>query len=118
MVLDMRVEKQFEVNVQDRLYHLQLLGEFFNVANHMNVTGVSGTAYNLSANSGTTSLCGPTGATFGAVAGQAQIECSTLSYVPKTGSRIAASGFQAVTNADSNFAYSPRQVQISLRLEF
>jgi len=118
MVLDLRLEKQFEVDVKDKPYHLQLLGEFFNLANHMNVTGVSSTAYNLSANSGTTSLCGPTGATFGQVSGQAQTECSTLTYVPKVGAGTTASGFQAVTNADSNFAYSPRQVQISLRLEF
>ena len=118
MVLDLRLEKQFEAEVKDRTYHLQLLGEFFNLANHMNVTGVSTTAYNLSANSSTTSACSANGQSFGQVSGQAQYECGTLTYVPKVGSGTNASGFQSVTNADSNFAYSPRQVQISLRLEF
>jgi hypothetical protein len=52
------------------------------------------------------------------VTGQAQQECSTLTFVPKTGSGVNASGFRAVTNSGSNFAYSPRQVQLSLRLDF
>jgi len=112
MVVDMRLEKEFEVNVADRPYHLQLLGEFFNVANHQNVTGVITTAYNLSSNSSVTAGC-----TQG-VSGQAQEECSTLTYVPKAGSGTAASGFGAVNNTGSNFAYSPRQVQLSLRLDF
>jgi hypothetical protein len=52
------------------------------------------------------------------VSGQAQSECSTMTFVPKTGSGVNASGFQAITNAGSNFAYSPRQIQLSLRLDF
>ena len=112
MVVDMRLEKSFEVTVADRPYHLQLLGEFFNVANHQNVTGVITTAYNLSSNSSVTAGC-----TQG-VSGQTQEECSTLTYVPKAGSGTAASGFGAVNNSGSNFAYSPRQVQLSLRLDF
>ncbi len=112
MVVDMRLEKSFEVTVADRPYHLQLLSEFFNVANHQNVTGVITTAYNLSSNSSVTAGC-----TQG-VSGQTQEECSTLTYVPKAGSGTAASGFGAVNNSGSNFAYSPRQVQLSLRLDF
>ena len=113
MVADLRLEKQFEVQLGDRPYHLQLLGEFFNVANHANVTGMSTAAYNLSSNSSVTSGC-----TGQLVPGQAQQECSTLNYIPKTGTGINATGFGAVTSADSNFAYSPRQVQLSLRLDF
>jgi hypothetical protein len=112
MVVDMRLEKEFEVNVADRPYHLQLLGEFFNVANHQNVTGVITTAYNLSSNSSVTAGCTQV------VSGQTQQECATLTYVPKAGSGTAASGFGAVNNTGSNFAYSPRQVQLSLRLDF
>ncbi len=108
MVVDMRLEKQFAMTAYDKPYHLQLTGEFFNVANHMNVTSQSTTAYNLSsATSGCTM-----------VSGQTQQECSTLTFVPKAGVGVNATGFQSVSNADSNFAYSPRQVQISLRLEF
>ena len=43
----MRLEKQFTVYVDDKPYHLQLLGEVFNLANHQNVTGVNSSAYNL-----------------------------------------------------------------------
>jgi outer membrane receptor protein involved in Fe transport len=112
MVVDMRLEKQFDVHAHDHPYHFQLLGEFFNVANHQNVTGVITTAYNLSSNSSVTAGC------TAVAAGQTQEECSTLTYVPKTGSGTAASGFGAVNNTGSNFAYSPRQVQLSIRMNF
>jgi len=111
-VVDLKLEKQFSVEAAGKPYHLQLVGEFFNVANHKNVTGVSSTAYNLSSNSSVTSGCSTL------VTGQAQQECSTLTYVPKAGAGVNASGFGSVSNADSNFAYSPRQVQLSLRLDF
>jgi hypothetical protein len=75
---------------------------------------VSNSAYTLADNSGVTKPC--TGQS--TVTGQAQDECSTLTYVPLTGTGINASGFGAVNAANSNFAYSPRQVQLSLRLEF
>jgi hypothetical protein len=52
------------------------------------------------------------------VSGQAQQECATLIYVPSTGSGVTASGFRAITNSGSNFAYSLRQVMLSLRLDF
>jgi len=54
MVTDLRLEKQFTIDAHDKPYHLQLLGEFFNLANHQNVTGVSSTAYNLAANASVT----------------------------------------------------------------
>jgi hypothetical protein len=114
MVTDLRLEKQFTIDAHDKPYHLQLLGEFFNLANHQNVTGVSSTAYNLAANASVTTGCTASQM----VAGQAQSECSTLTYVPLTGSGIKAAGFGSVNNSNSNFAYSPRQVQLSLRLEF
>jgi hypothetical protein len=41
-----------------------------------------------------------------------------MTFVPLAGAGIHASGFQAVTNSGSNFAYSQRQVQLSLRLDF
>jgi hypothetical protein len=114
LVFDMRLEKQFPLKAYGKPYNVQLMGEFFNMANHPNVTGVSNTAYNLADNSSVTKACTGTST----VTGQVQDECSTLKYVPKAGTGINASGFGAVTNANSNFAYSPRQVQISLRLEF
>lgn len=113
MVLDTRIEKDFRVEVQDRSYKLELMGEFFNLANHQNITSVRNGAYNLSANSAVTSGC-----TGSMVSGQAQQECSTLTFIPKSGTGIQATGFGSNSNADSNFAYSPRQVMLSLRLEF
>jgi hypothetical protein len=118
MVADMRLEKQFTINAYDKPYHLQLLGEFFNIANHENVTGVSSNAYNLADNSGVTKLCTGTGSGGSTVAGQAQDECATMTFLPKAGAGYLASGFGVPTNANSNFAYSQRQVQLSLRLDF
>jgi hypothetical protein len=101
------------------------MGEMFNVANHPNVTGVSTTAYNSSSNSSVTSPCTiPGGGTFGTVSGQAQIECSVMTFQPRTanagtiGNFNNQSGFSADTTADSNFAYSPRQVMLTIRLEW
>jgi hypothetical protein len=114
MVVDMSLEKQFVKEIDGKPYHLQLMGDFFNVANHQNVTSVSTTAYNLSDNSSTSKA----GACAATTPGQAQEECATLTYVPRTGTGVNASGFKAITNSGSNFAYSPRQVMVSLRLEF
>ena len=115
MVFDMRLEKQLMHEFNGKPYHLELMGEIFNVANHQNVTSVSSTAYNFTAsNSSVTSGC--TGSQL--VAGQAQNECSTLSFVPRAGTGVLATGFGSVSNSGSNFAYSPRQVMLSLRLEF
>ena len=112
IVADLRLEKQFAVHAYDRSYHLQLMGEFFNLANHQNVTGVNTTAYNLSSNSSLTSGCSASQL----VPGQAQQECSTLTYQYNSGTTKPL--LSTVTNANSNFAYSQRQVQLSLRLEF
>ena len=114
MVLDMRLEKQFPIDVHDKLYHLQLLGEFFNLANHQNVTGVNSSAYNLSDNSGLTKGCTASQL----VAGQAQEECSTLTYVPLAGAGHAESGFGAVTSTNNVYMYTPREVELTLRLDF
>lgn len=122
LVLDMRVEKQFTVNVQDKPYHLELMGEMFNVANHPNVTGVNSGAYTESSNSAVTKTCSnPNGGTFGTISGQGQIECTTLSFTPRGNAQLPfnqQTGFGADTNANSNFAYSPRQVMLTLRIEW
>lgn len=70
-------------------YNLQLLGEAFNIANHRNVTGVNTTAYSFSTNTATNT--------------------NTLMY---------QSGFQTVQTANSNYAFSPRLVQLAVRLVF
>jgi outer membrane receptor protein involved in Fe transport len=71
-------------------YKLELLGELFNLANHQNVTGVNNTGY----------IIGSGG---------------TLTFnTDNTGTPL----FGTVTNSDSNFSYSPRQVQLGIRVQF
>ena len=112
VVADLRLEKQLVFHAYDKPYHLQLVGEFFNLAIHQNATGVNTTAYNLSSNSSVTSGC-----TSGQrVTGQAQEECSTLTYQYNTGTTKPLLG--TVTNANNNFAYSQREIQLSMRLDF
>ncbi len=81
-------------------YSLQLIGECFNVFNHENYTAVNSTAYTFGSAStgvGTKGYTGP------------QTYTAELQYQPT---------FGTYTNANSNYAYSPRQVQVALRLQF
>ncbi|WP_049961231.1 TonB-dependent receptor [Pseudacidobacterium ailaaui] len=91
MDLDLRLQKDLRFSER---FNLELLGEVFNVANHQNVTGIYSTAYSL--NSST----------------------NTLVYQSKTGVGVNATGFGAVTNSNSNFVYSQRQVQLGMKLDF
>ena len=114
--------------MQDKPYHLQLMGEMFNVANHPNITGVSTTAYNMSSNSATSSKTHlaqfPPAELLAPSTGQTQIECSVMTYVPRTNNAAGSglfnqqSGFGSATNANSNFAYSVRQVMLTMRIEW
>ena len=87
---DLRAEKDF--NFAER-YNLQLIGEAFNIANHLNITGVTSQGY-----SSTVSQGSPTVA-----------PSANLVFQPT---------FQSVTSANSNYAYSPRQIQLAVRLLF
>jgi len=113
-VLDARLEKQFTVDVHDKPYHLQLLGEFFNLTNHQNVTTVNTYAYNSSANSSLTSGC--TAAQM--VAGQVQDECATLTYLPLTGAGTSEGGFGSITSTNNVYMYTPREIELTLRVQF
>jgi outer membrane receptor protein involved in Fe transport len=93
-VFDLRAEKQ--ILLHDR-YSLQLLGECFNVFNHENYTGVNSTGYDFGSGTSSTAANGTTSYT------------TPLTYAPS---------FGTYNNANSNYAYSPRQVQLALRLEF
>jgi len=114
MVADVRLEKVLDFDPADHPMKLHLIGEAFNVSNHENVTGVQTSAYLLSANSNVTSGC--SGSQL--ISGQAQDECSTMTFVPLAGSGHLASGFKAITNTNSDYLYTPRQVQLALRLDF
>jgi hypothetical protein len=120
IILDLRLEKQIPITVGDKTYRLQLLGEAFNLPNHQNVTGVSNSAYTFAANSNVTSLCTLPGTTqtFGAVSGQAQIECASMTYQPLTGAGHSQGGFGAVTNTNNTYMMTQRELELTLRLDF
>jgi hypothetical protein len=96
---DVRLGKNFYFNVdrfQLERVRLEFLAEVFNVANHQNITGIQNTAYNLSG----TNVTGLTPA-----AGTYDV----LTLQPN---------FGTYTNSNSNYTYTPRQVQLAVRLHF
>ena len=90
IVVDVRAQKEFTFAGH---YNLQLIGEAFNLANHQNVTGVGTTGYAISTTQGQT----------------AATTINKLTYQPS---------FAAVSSVNSNYAYSPRLIQLALRLQF
>ena len=84
-VSDMRVSKSFAFNER---YKLELLTDFFNLANKQNITGVNTTGYIIS---GTTA--------------------ATATLTPNA-------PFNTPTSSNSNFIYSPRQIQLGARFHF
>ncbi|HVO58723.1 MAG TPA: carboxypeptidase regulatory-like domain-containing protein [Dongiaceae bacterium] len=95
--MDLRLSKSFTFGER---YRVQVIGEAFNIFNKNNVTSVNTTGYTIST-TGTVNT------------GTANVACSAaapcLSY---------NSAFGSVTNANSNFAYTPRQIQIGARFFF
>ena len=93
LLLDLRLSKRFKVS--DRAT-IELLGESFNIFNHLNQTGVgSMNAYGFSAGSATTPNLLTANSSFG-----------VFSPATFTG------------NANNNFVYTPRQVQLGARILF
>jgi hypothetical protein len=96
---DLRLAKHFKF--QER-YELELSGDFFNIANKQNITGVNNTGYiisNPSVSKGVVSPC---------AAGVPTSE-SCLSF---------SSTFGSFTNSNSSIAYTPRQIQLGVRVKF
>jgi hypothetical protein len=83
-ITDMRLAKFLKFQEK---YSLELSADFFNLANHVNVTGITNTAYVVSGNN---------------------LVLPTAPNLP----------FNTVTNGNSNFIYSPRQIQIGARFKF
>jgi hypothetical protein len=77
-----------------------MFGECFNVFNHQNYTSVNNTGYTFG---GSTS-----GVTTSAYTGP-QTYSTQLQY---------NNSFGTYTNSNSNYAYSPRQIQVAVRLSF
>ena len=94
MILDVRVSKRFRI--MDKM-DAELLAESFNVANHLNQTGVgSMNAYGVANGTATTpNVLTNNAANFGV-------------FSPAT----------FLGNANNNFIYTPRQVQLGARVQF
>jgi hypothetical protein len=95
--MDLRLSKKIRFTER---YSAELLAEAFNIFNHQNVTGVSNTGYSVST-SGTVKT------------GDTTTPCTSAAPCLSYGS-----SFGSVTNSNSNFAYTPRQVQIGFRFFF
>ncbi len=96
-VFDVRLEKQIPIHEH---YTLQLFGECFNVFNHQNYTSVNSTGYTFGGSTSADTTKGYTGP---------QTYSTQLQYSPT---------FGTYTNSNSNYAYSPRQIQVAVRLSF
>lgn len=90
--MDLKLSKIFTYKER---YSVEFSGEGFNLVNHVNYTGIATTGYLLGGSvvsGGTMTYCGTAN------------PCSAV--------------FRSFINANSNFAYSPRQVQLGVRLRF
>jgi len=91
-VLDLRLSKRFTIMEKAKV---ELLGEAFNLANHVNETSVNTSAYAYAAGKAATATTAATP--------------NTLTYNTPFGIR---------NNANNNLVYSPRQVHLGLRVQF
>ena len=101
--IDVDVRLQKDVHLTER-FNLELVAEAFNLANHLNVTSVNSTAYSI-----------------GSCAASGAAEGCKLTYQPFVAGSTGftgQSGFGAITNADSTFVYSQRQVQLGMKFDF
>ena len=100
LILDVRISKRFRI--ADRV-DAELLAESFNIANHLNQTGVGSTsAYGIANGTVATATAGAT-------------SNSLTNNAPNFGV-FNPSTFHG--NANNNFIYTPRQVQLGARLQF
>jgi hypothetical protein len=83
-ITDLRVSKSFAVTER---YKLELLTDFFNLANKQNITGINSTGYSIGGTAAAPTL------------------------VPVT-------TFGTPFSSNSNFIYSPRQIQLGARFHF
>lgn len=101
-ITDIRLSKHFTFREK---YNLELLGDFFNLANKQNVTNVNTTAYFVS----TGNVATPTGT----VACSSAAPCLNFN-TDKSFNPL----FSSITSTNSNFVYSPRQIQIGAKIRF
>jgi hypothetical protein len=88
IVDDARLQKNIPIREG---YNLQLMANFFNIANHQNIDGINEVAYKLTTNSGTETA-------------------GTATYQSTFGT--------ATSSNDSGFLYTPREIEIAARFTF
>jgi hypothetical protein len=96
-VVDLRISKKFTFAEK---YNFEVLGEGFNLFNHVNVTGVNNTGYSILTSGSVPTASGTTPCS-------AAAPCLNFN-----------APFGTVSSANSNFAYSSRQIQIGFRFLF
>jgi hypothetical protein len=103
-VADLRLAKNFKVTER---YELEVIGDFFNIANKQNITGVNKTGYTI--------VRGP-------APGIGTSTCSNanpcLDFFNPNIATASSSTFGTTSNVNSNFQYTPRQIQLGVRVKF
>ena len=103
---DLRLSKT--IKYQER-YSVELLADAFNLANHTNVTGVTTTGYSVATERGNAR----------ARAAPRAAPCLNFNTSGATPRRAPFRlTFGVANSANSNFSYSPRQLQLGVRVKF
>lgn len=107
-VQDLRLSKNIKVTER---YRVELLADLFNLANHTNVTGITNLAYSVVS-------AGTVATPSGNVACSAASPCLNFNTSGAAGTPAFAPQLGVPSNANSNFIYSPRQLQLGARVHF
>jgi len=109
-VQDLRLAKFFTIKER---YKLELMADFFNIANKQNVTGENNTGYIISNPSVNTTTHVVTASCVPGAPVTNTTSCLTFNTSPS-----GAPLFGTINNTNSNFTYTPRQIQLGLRVKF
>jgi len=113
-VQDLRLSKT--IKVKER-YSVELLADAFNLANHTNVTGVTTLGYSVVSGTTPTSVPLVGGGTQLCSNAAPCLNFNTSGPTPAAGAPFAPQ-LGVPNSANSNFSYSPRQLQLGVRVKF
>jgi len=111
-VQDLRLSKNITVREK---YTVELMADAFNLANHTNVTGVNTLGYSVA--TAAVPIPGPVGTTTPCSTAAPCLNFNTSGPTPATGAPFTPQ-FGVANNGNSNFTYSPRQLQLGVRVKF
>ena len=109
---DLRLSKNITVREK---YTVELMADAFNLANHTNVTGVNTLGYSVA--TAAVPIPGPVGTTTPCSTAAPCLNFNTSGPTPATGAPFTPQ-FGVANNGNSNFTYSPRQLQLGVRVKF